>query len=352
MNRIELMDCTLRDGGWVNDFEFGDQISFLTGKLEEAGIRFLELGYMDETKGSVKGRSLYRDFEALKQNGLAGSSEALQLLMIDYGKFPAEKIPEKTAGTENPVDGIRLCFHKKDLLQAAVTGRRILEKGYRLYLQPMVTTRYSDDELKRMIDLFQKECAGLSAFYIVDSFGVMKEAEIQKRLLLADSCLDTEILLGLHAHNNLSLSFANARAACRLLCPGEPAGCFSPGRRISIDATMMGIGKGAGNLRTEEFAAYLNREAGQHFDIEKLKRLREEVFVPLRQRCYWGYCPEFELTSRYRATPTYAKFFVQENGCTLAELESFLASMDEEKKDSFYQEYALNALAELRKDAK
>ncbi len=338
MNHINLMDCTLRDGGWVNDFAFGSEcLSTLPVTLAEAGVPYIELGYLDDRHGRDHGFSMYSGFEALAGNTGPASDAAERLVMIDYGKFSPDHIPVRSRLEMAPVNGIRLCFHKKDMEGAAEMGRMILEKGYHLYIQPMVNTSYSVEELCALIDLMNRKCRGMTAFYIVDSFGTMEEQEIRERLLTADAHLAPGVLLGLHTHNNLSLAFANSRAAVGLTVGGDASNGKSLGadRSLLIDATVMGIGKGAGNLSTEEFAAFLNREAGTHFQIGLLNRIREEWILPLHLKYSWGCSPEYELTSRYCATPSYARYFVQDHHLPLTELEQFLMTMPEAKKESF-----------------
>ena len=344
MGRIIMMDCTLRDGGWVNQFRFGTEtMKDILTSLQAAGIRYIELGYLDEKNGKDKEYSMYSSFDALAANGLTAGKkgDAVRMVMVDYGKFPLEKIPEKTENTV--IDGIRLCFHKDKLEQAVEMGKEILKRGYQLYFQPMVTTRYSDEELKAAIGKVQQEVPEVSTFYIVDSFGVMDENEIRNRILLADRYLDPKIRLGLHTHNNRNISFANAKAACELLKTD-----LHPGRELSIDGTLAGIGKGAGNLCTEEFARYLNRLGDDSVDAAKIQDLTEKRILPLRKQYTWGCSPMYELTSLYRATPTYAKMLCEEYGFSLEELEQFLMSMPEEKKDSFNREFAQNYFKEMK----
>ena len=196
----------------------------------------------------------------------------------------------------------------------------------------MVTSRYSDDEILRLIEDVQAYIPEVSAFYIVDSFGVMDEAEVRDRVKLVDLVLSSDIALGLHTHDNRRLCFENARTAAELP--------LSEGRQIIIDSSLSGLGKGPGNLVTEEFTEYLNMNFGKNYDIDKIRHLAKEIMLPMRDDFNWGYQQQYELTAKYHATSTYGKFLCEDNGFTLLELEEFLKTMPENKKDSFDRKFA------------
>lgn len=320
-----MLDCTLRDGGWVNDFRFGKEgMQSVFRAVEGSGIEYVELGYLDAQKGSWEGRSEYSDTEAIDRNLFVygKNSHSTCLAMIDYGKYPMEKLP---ACTETGIDGIRLCFHKKHFREAIQMGQEILDKGYRLMLQPMVCTRYTDEEFKQLISLAQEKLKEIEALYIVDSFGAMGQEDVCKRLRLADDCLDERVSLGLHTHNNMRLSFRNAAAALDI----------GLHRKLMIDGTLAGIGKGPGNLKIEEFAEYLNQTWGKTYDVRRLKDAAERIISPIKEKYPWGYRREFYLSAKYCLTPSYAKLFFGEYHLNLEAVDELLTMIPEENKDSF-----------------
>ena len=357
MKRIMIMDCTMRDGGWVNEFDFGtDGMRDILKTEEGAGIEFIELGYLDQNKGFYRDKTMYANYAALEEGfaGVRRSEGTTRLVMIDCGKFDAEKLPKHVPGDTAVIDGIRLCFHKKDTEKAISFGKKLLDRGFRLFVQPMVTSRYSDDDIKKLIETVQDELKGFEAFYIVDSFGVLHEKEICERLLLADAYLEQDIMLGLHTHNNLNLCMEDAKGACALAQTGEsdrPArdkNMLHPDRRLILDATLDGLGKGPGNLVTEEIASYLNETFDNGYDLNRLNALSARLIKPLRNAFEWGYAPEYELSSRYAATPTYARIFCREYKRSLQELEVFFKNMPENKKDSFDRKFAEEYLRKLK----
>lgn len=330
----------MRDGGWVNSFCFGTEtMQAILRAVEESKIEYVELGYLDEKSGSAVGRSQYCDGEAIRRNLLwkGKSPQVGYLVMIDYGKYPVCKLAPRSGDT---ADGIRLCFHKKDAAGAVRMGQEILKKGYGLFLQPMVCTRYTDLEFRQLLLQVRENLKGLSAFYIVDSFGTMHQEDVEKRMRLADSLLEEEICLGLHTHNNLQLSFANAAAALDMKLS----------RDLIIDGTLLGMGKGPGNVRTEEFAEYLNKAWGKTYNLQVLKAAAEKIIGPMEREYEWGYREEYALSAKYCLTPSYAKMLFSEYGLSVGEIDELLSRIPEEKRESFDRSAMERILKEYRRE--
>ena len=216
MRNIKILDCTLRDGGCVNNFNFGSlYMQAILAGVEKAGIEIIETGYIDEKLGSEFGRTQYCNEQVISRNFLKKKKEDVTYVaMIDYGKYNPDKLRPKTLDT---IDGIRLAFHKKDRFKAIEWGRKILDKGYQLFIQPMTSLRYTDEEMLEFIKMVNKELPDATAFYIVDSFGEMRLNDLNRMAYLVDHNLSPQIVMGLHSHNNLQLSYSNAG----LLVPGH-----------------------------------------------------------------------------------------------------------------------------------
>ena len=130
MKYIQLMDCTMRDGGWVNEFSFGTEgMRDILQTVEDAGVEFVELGYLDQVKGFFHEGSMYKNLSALSESfsGVERREGTTRLVMIDYGKFDVEKLSKLGQDEDRVIDGIRLCFHKKDTKEALELGKKILD---------------------------------------------------------------------------------------------------------------------------------------------------------------------------------------------------------------------------------
>ncbi len=328
MKSIKVLDVTLRDGGCVIDFNFGQAyMNQILDSLERSEVDIIELGYIDSKKGTAEGRTQFSDENVIKGFLKTKKPNTAYVAMFDYGKFdPAELSPYDGSG----IDGLRIAFHKKDRLNMVETAKKVLDKGYKLFIQPMTIMRYSDEELLELIDIVNRELCGATAFYVVDSFGEMRMNDLNRVVHLVDHNLNPEIQMGFHSHNNLQLSYSNAVTLLQ----------FFTSRSIIIDASILGMGKGAGNLNTELFLEHLNLYYGKNYKIQPLLEVIDKVVNTIRAEFYWGYSIEYYLSSVNHCTPSYAGHFYKKHMLPVDQVAELLGMIAEEKKISFDKEYA------------
>lgn len=329
MKSIKVLDVTLRDGGCVIDFNFGQKyMDQILQSLEASGVDLIELGYVDTKKGSEQGRTQYCNEQVIKQHFLKQKKPGVTYVaMFDFGKFDPETLaPNDGSG----VDGFRVAFHKKDRFRVIETAKTVLRKGYKLFVQPMTVMRYSDSELLELIGLVNTELSDASAFYIVDSFGEMRENDLNRIVHLVDHNLNPGMPVGFHSHNNLQLSYSNALTMLK----------FFTDRDLLIDSSVLGMGKGAGNLNTELFLEHLNLYYNKHYSLDPLLKLIDQVISTIRAEYYWGYSIEYYLSSINHCTPSYAGHFYKKHMLSVGQLSELLGMIAEEKKISFDKEYA------------
>lgn len=329
MSDIKVLDVTLRDGGCVNDFNFGQEyMNKILSSLEESGVDYIELGYIDEKKGTCAGRTQYVDEKVIPEYFLKSKKPGVTYVaMMDYGKFTVDNFNPRT---ENGIDGIRMAFHKKDWHNALLAGRKIIDKGYKFFIQPMITMRYTDMELLELIHAVNKDLPDASGFYIVDSFGEMRASDVTRLVHLVDNNLRPDIPLGFHSHNNLQLSYSNAMAFLS----------FSMKRERMLDSSVMGMGKGAGNLNTELLLEHMNLFFGGTYKIAPLLELIDKVINVIHKEFYWGYSVEYYLSSINHCTPSYAAHFYNKHMLPIEQVAELLGMIEEEKKISFDGQYA------------
>lgn len=329
MRQIKMLDCTLRDGGCVNNFNFGSYyMNEILHSVEDAGIEIAEVGYIDSQSGSEEDRTQFISERAISDNFLKNKKPGLTYVaMIDYGKFSPELLH---FCDKNTIDGIRLAFHKKDRKNILEWGREILDKGYQLFIQPMTCLRYSDAEMLDLINDVNTFLPEATAFYIVDSFGEMRLKEMDRLVNLVDHNLNESISLGLHSHNNLQLSYSNAITLLN----------FQTNRNLIFDSSIMGMGKGAGNMNTELFAEHLNMYEGKQYNIPALLKVIDEVINQIRENYSWGYGVEYYLSAINHCTPSYAGHFFKKHMLSISQVAELLGCIREEKKISFDKKYA------------
>lgn len=329
MNSIKVLDVTLRDGGCVNDFNFGQTyMEKILAAQEAAGVDVIEMGYIDEVKGSVSGRTQYINEQVITECLLKQKKDGVTYVaMMDYGKFNVDNLKPRT---DSSIDGLRVAFHKKNMHDMIPLGRKIIDKGYMLFIQPMITLRYTDAELIEFIEMVNKELPDASGFYIVDSFGEMRPNDMSRVLNLVDHNLIPTMTLGFHSHNNLQMSYSNA---CALLQ-------FPTNRNLMLDSSIMGMGKGAGNLNTELLLEHLNLYYGKNYKISPLLEVIDKVINQLHSEFYWGYAPEYYLSSANHCTPSYAGHFYNKHMLPIDQVGELLGMIEEGKKISFDKNYA------------
>jgi 4-hydroxy 2-oxovalerate aldolase len=325
MNKIKLLDCTLRDGGYVNDWKFGHRvICDVINELTVSGVEYIECGYLSQMKGGNLDKTQFASIEDLL-NILPGNFENDKYtLMINYGEFDEKDLP--LANADSPI--IRVCFHKKDNEEAIRYCNQIIQKGYLVFVQPMASLNYSDVEFIEMIE--KVNSIHPAGFYIVDSFGGMELKAFQRLLSIADHNLNIDIILGYHSHNNLQQAYENAKYFVRQKLNHD----------ILLDASVYGMGRGAGNLNMELFASYLNKNYDKSYNIDKFLDIMDKYIKPIFSEHYWGYSLPYYLSAQYNCHPNYAGYFSEKNTLTNKSMRQLLASLPEDVKVHYSREMA------------
>ena len=339
MNSLKVLDVTLRDGGCVNNFNFGQTyMEKILAALEVCGVDVIEMGYIDENKGSVSGRTQYINEQVIPEYILKHKKPGVTYVaMMDYGKFNVDNLQPRT---DRSIDGIRMAFHKKNRYDIIELGRKIIDKGYKFFIQPMITLRYSDSELLELIDMVNREIPDASGFYIVDSFGEMRPNDMSRILNLVDHNLLSNMTLGFHSHNNLQMSYSNAIEMLK----------FPTNRDLMLDCSIMGMGKGAGNLNTELLLEHLNLYYGKKYKIAPLLEVIDKVINQLHSEFYWGYAPEYYLSAANQCTPSYASHFYNKHMLPIDQVGELLSMITPEKKISFDKDYAEEVYRQYNED--
>lgn len=333
--KVELLDCTLRDGGIVINFDYGvERMSAIKACLEEAGVEYIECGYIDEKKGAEQGRTCFSSVQSvnrfLSENGK--KKGVTYVAMIDYGAYDIGKLEPALA---EGIDGIRLAFHKENWKDAIEWGSIILRKGYQLYIQPMVSMRYSDEEYRELISSCNTELKGADGFYLVDSFGQMDNLSLLHQLEIADQYVSMDMKIGFHAHNNRQMAFSNACAFAQ----------YPARHTLMLDSSVMGMGKGAGNLCTELIMPVLIAE-GNRYSTVKIYDEISSYFANVLKKTPWGYSLDYYLSSLYGCTPSYINIFTKDARVSTDALIELLKGMPEEKKAACDKSFAENYLTQ------
>ena len=325
MGRIRVLDCTLRDGGYINDWGFGkDSIDIILDSLDKSRIDIVEVGFLSNRIKKDENLSKFTSVEDISKLIGAKPRQNIKVCMINFGEY---ELDDKPNASDVNLDGIRVAFHKKDMDEAIPYSDALIKKGYKVFMQPMVAANYSDEEY---LDLIKKSNKiNPYAFYVVDSFGVMKQNDVIRYFYMADYNLNKNIYVGFHSHNNLQLSYSNSQA---LISTNST-------RELIIDSSIHGMGRGAGNLNTELFIDYLNSLNMGDYEVEPLLEAIDYVIKPVYSKRPWGYSLPHYLSAVNNCHPNYATYLDDLSTLTVKDISNLLSRMDSSKKNNFDKSY-------------
>lgn len=343
MENVKVLDCTLRDGGRIINCKFPDaQTKRMAYSLTQAGIDIVEVGFLrDWHNTQYNGNSTF--FTSVHQITpfLPKSRSSMYVAFVDFGMFDFESL-EPYDGTS--IDGIRFGFTKKDfdhsLDDIIKYSKLIKEKGYKLFLQSVNSLNYTDLQLLELVHLVND--LEPYSFGIVDTYGAMYIDDVQRLYTLIDHNLKPGIAIDFHSHNNYQLSFSLAQEVVKL----------SNGvRTVIIDATLRGMGKGAGNTNTELIVDYLVRKKGYSYNLEKILELIDIELYDLYEKYHWGYTPASFMAGVYRSHPNNIIYLLDKYSLSTNDIKNILSMLTPEERerylysriDALYEKYRFKA---------
>jgi 4-hydroxy 2-oxovalerate aldolase len=295
MNNVKILDCTLRDGGRVNGCDFPEGfVNRLIYSLADANIDIIEVGFLRDLSSTQVSsiRMFFTDVEEIIPY-LPKNSNSIYVAFVDFGLYDFTNLRQYDG---NSINGIRLAFTKKDFddnkNNIILASRIVKENGYKLFLQGVNSLSYSDRQLLDVVDMVNE--IQPYGFGIVDTYGSMYIDDVQYLYHLINHNLSPNVIIDFHSHNNFQLSYSFAQEVIRL---------SNDTRNIIIDATLRGMGKGAGNLNTELIVDYLVRKKSYSYNLEKILDIVDLDIYDLWKEYQWGYSPEYFVSGIYQTNP-------------------------------------------------
>ena len=339
MSKILILDCTLRDGGYVNDWNFGERgIAEIASALASARTDCIEIGFLT-TEAGVPGRTRFPSAEAAIAAAFPNGKPAGTLVfgMIVFGKYPIEKLRPRT---ETGIDGIRITFKKNERDAALAFCQEVQKLGYLVSVNPTGADSYGDREFLEIVELVN--AMKPFAFAIVDTLGAMKRRDVARLCMLIDHNLHPGVALCFHSHNNLQLSFANALEVMAV----------RSARTFIIDTCIFGMGRGAGNLCTELMMRHLDEREPERYDLIPVLRVLDERISRIFARTPWGYSVPYYLAAVNRCHPNYASFLLSKQTLPVTGIDVLLKRIPAETRNEYskptieklYLEYQAHAV--------
>ena len=320
MSSIKLLDCTVRDGGYLNDWKFGSCVLTETvQRLINANVDYVELGFIDDRRYYDENKSIFPNTKTISETykHVKPNNKTKFVAMIDYGTCDIKNI-QKHADTI--LYGIRVIFKKEKMNEALAYCKQIKDLGYAVFTQLVSTTAYEKEDFTKLISL-ENELMPMCVS-IVDTYGLMDFDELESIFEVLDAGLDKNISIGFHAHNNLQFAFSNTIQFASI----------SSDRARVIDGTLMGMGKSAGNAPIELVANYCNNKLGLEFNINELLEGVDSNIMKLFGRNNWGYSMKFLLSSINRVHPNYVNDYISKDSLSISDLNDCLKRISEDKK--------------------
>lgn len=337
MSEISLLDCTLRDGGYLNDWEFGhDNIVNIFERLVSAELDIIEIGFINESREYDANRTIFPDAVSVNRT-YEGLSKGKSMIvgMIDYGTCGIERM---LPAAESFMDGIRVIFKKEKKEGAIAFCRQVKELGYHVFAQAVSITSYNDEELMELIRLVND--LEPYAFSLVDTYGLLHKNQLMHYFEFVNQHMKTTIGLGYHSHNNFQLAYANCIEVMEL--PHIK-------RRVVIDGTLYGMGKSAGNAPLELLATYMNDNFGKHYHCSQLLEAIDVTMLELYKQIPWGYSFKFFLSASKDCHPNYVTYLMDKKKLSIKSINEILDKLEDSKKLLYDGEYVERLYVEYQR---
>ena len=278
---IKVLDCTIRDGGLMNNHKFDDAVvKAVYTTCVEAGIDYMELGYKASQKIIVPGE--HGDWKYCREEDMRrivnDNPTSLKLtVMADAERtdYHEDILPKK----DSVIDMIRVATYISQIPTALEMLKDAHDKGYETTVNLMAVSTVPDYELNKGLEMLAKSEA--QSIYVVDSFGVLYSEQVHRLVgKYMGYCKSAGKEVGMHAHNNLQLAFANTIEA------------IVHGANM-LDATMAGLGRGAGNCPMELLIGFLHNPK---YNLLPVLKCVQNVIEPMRSKLLWGYDLPYMIT--------------------------------------------------------
>ena len=299
MKHAKILDCTLRDGAYLIDKDFGElTIRGIIAGLVKAQIDYIEIGFL-QNEGFGEGKTVFKNSSDAKRYIPKDKRNSLFTVLADFSRYSIDNLDERT---DDGIDAVRECFFKHERFDAIENCREIKDKGYLVFVQPVDILGYTDKELIEFIEKVNElEPYCLS---IVDTFGSMYQEDLQRVFEIINHNLVKSCKIGFHSHNNMQLSNALSQDFIRMTC-GK--------REVVVDGTISGMGRGAGNTPTELIAQYMVSKLGYGYDMNAILDIIDGYMGSIRSRCSWGYTTPYFIAGCYSAHVNNIAYLTEKN---------------------------------------
>jgi len=309
---LKVLDCTIRDGGLINKWQFTDELVRNTYEaVAKAGVDYMEIGY--KASAGLFDPKEYGKWRFCNDDAINKVLDGVELTtklacMVDIGRVEKEDI---LTVDDSPFSMIRVACYQHQIDKAIDLAKMIEDKGYETTINIMAVSTNLEKDIDEALE--QLSYTETPYVYVADSFGSMFCEDITFLVEKYKKFLPNKTI-GVHTHNNMQLAFGNTIQA------------IIDGANI-VDGSVMGIGRGAGNCPLELLLGFLKNPK---FDLRPIVQLIEDYYVDLRSEIEWGYMTPYMITGHLNQHPREAM--------------ALRASEDKNKFLSFYDKVTMETL--------
>ncbi len=291
MKDLKLLDCTLRDGGYYNNWKFNikDANKYLK-QIYLSKIDIVEIGFNFFEKNPNYGQFAFANKTLIKK--LCKSRETKLAIMIngadflkiknDYKKFLDKNFKNNTSSFSI----IRIAAHYNDVDKILKYVKYLKKLGFKICLNLMQINNVTKKDLRKCLKKLELS-KSVDVFYFADSFGNLKPKDVKSICKVIKNNWKKDI--GIHAHDNCGLALKNSIQA------------FRSGVRW-IDGTVQGMGRGAGNVKTENL---LQKFRFFKYNASSINNISQNYFLRLKKKYKWGKSKYYKIAANYNIHPTY-----------------------------------------------
>ena len=336
VDNIEVLDCTLRDGGHVNNAEFGrGNILKIETALVKSKVDIIELGFLKDGEFSLD-QSNYSRMEDAYENLSHINEKRKFSVMIRPDWYDISQLSPRSGD----ISLIRFAFYLKDIGLTKKYANIARDLGYDFTLNPVNIMSYTDGDL----DFVLKEADELKPYVvnIVDTFGSIQSKDLERIYHFYEKNLSMDIRIGLHLHENMSSAFMLMQHFLEIK---------NPRRMVVIDGSLLGMGRIPGNLPIEMLLDYMNTYRGHNYDLMPVLEVISNVIEPEKKKRGWGYHPAYYFAGKYQIHRSYAEYYIDNRkDLTLADmLGIFNLLKDDASKRDFSEDRAENYVERYRR---
>lgn len=294
---IKVLDCTIRDGGLMNKWQFSKElVKNVYDTCVAAGVDYMEIGYIsseDQFPRTEYGPWKFCAEDDLREIMGENKTDMKISVMADIGRIKYDDIRPKS---ESVVDLFRVACYDYQIDKAIELAHHVMDKGYEATINLMAVSKVNDRALDQVLADVAESRVG--TFYLVDSFGSLYSEDIHSLVDKYIKALPGK-KIGFHGHNNTQLAFANTIE------------CIRKGASM-LDATMLGIGRGAGNCPMELLLSFLKNPK---YNLVPVLRCIQDYIKPLQKDISWGYFIPYMITGSQNDHPRSAMAWMAGEHC-------------------------------------